>query len=321
MTKGEARTPKTGMPQEETEKHSFPHQGLAAAGHGAGQELDETVTVYRPNMRHELGLFQTWAVMSRNVWTSRELIWQLFKRDFLAVYKKSFLGFAWIFIMPIAGVISWIFLRKSGVLKPGNVGIPYTAYVLVGTSMWGFFMRLFQAASSSLHSGRALVMQVSFPHEALLFKQAAQQVATFAIAFVLNIAVLLVYRITLSWWILAFPLVAFPLFLFATAFGLVVAMISIVAVDVERVINMGMGFLMYLTPVIYASSGKPALVQSINRWNPLTHLVCSCRDIVVYGRLYDTNGYLWSSAVAFVLFLIAWRMFYVGEQKLIERMI
>jgi ABC-type polysaccharide/polyol phosphate export permease len=58
-------------------------------------------------MRHELGLFRTWAVMARNVWGARELIWQLFKRDLLAGYKKSFIGMAWLFISPLMGIVSW----------------------------------------------------------------------------------------------------------------------------------------------------------------------------------------------------------------------
>ena len=56
------------------------------------------VTIYRPNQRHELGFLQTWVVMSRNVIRSRELIWQLFRRDFLAGFKKSFLGKAWLLL-------------------------------------------------------------------------------------------------------------------------------------------------------------------------------------------------------------------------------
>ena len=98
------------------------------------------ITVYRPNMRHELGLFRTWGVMGRNVWNARELIWQLFKRDFLAGYKKSFVGLAWVFIAPLLGIVSWVFLQMTGMLQPGDVGIPYPAYVMIGTSMWGLFM-------------------------------------------------------------------------------------------------------------------------------------------------------------------------------------
>ncbi|PIE34921.1 hypothetical protein CSA56_06280 [candidate division KSB3 bacterium] len=139
--------------------------------------LNSTITVYRPNQRHELGFFQTWIVMARNVIRSKELIWQLFKRDLLAGYKKSFLGMTWIFVSPIMAIISWVFLQKTGMLNPGDVGIPYPAYVLLGSSMWGLFMGFYTAARGTLKAGAGFIMQVNYPHEALLFKQMAQQLA------------------------------------------------------------------------------------------------------------------------------------------------
>ena len=277
--------------------------------------------MYRPNMRHELGFLQTWAVMSRNVWDSRELIWQLFKRDFLAVYKKSFIGFTWAFLSPLLGIVSWVFLQKTGMLNPGDVGIPYPAYVLIGSSMWGLFMGFYTSAATTLSAGQALVMQVNYPHEALLFKQTAQYLAGFAIGFVMNIVVLLLFRVVPTWGLLIFPLVALPLFFLGSAIGLIASMISIVAVDINRTLNVGMGLLMWVTPVIYSNKIENPFVQAAIKWNPLTYLVCSCRDIVIYGRLYDVSGYFISAAVAFGLFLISWRLFFVSEHQIVERMI
>lgn len=98
------------------------------------QDVSQQIRVYKPNQRHELGVFQTWRIMAQNMVRARELIWQLFKRDLLAGYKKSFLGFTWLFISPILGIVSWVFLQQAGVLETGELGIPYPAYVLVGTS-------------------------------------------------------------------------------------------------------------------------------------------------------------------------------------------
>jgi lipopolysaccharide transport system permease protein len=283
--------------------------------------MSDTITIYRPNMRHELGFFATWALMSRNVWQARELIWQLFKRDFFAAYKKSFVGKAWLFISPLMGIISWSFLQLSGVLKPGDVGIPYPAYVLVGSSMWGLFMGLYYAASGTLSAGSSLIMQVNFPHEVMLFKQVAQHLAGFLIAFVMNLVVLLCFGVIPSWGTLLLPVVALPLFFLGAAMGLMMAMIGVVAGDVSRFVDMGMAFLMYLTPIIYSAKTTSPLVQTIIHWNPLTYLVCSCRDIMIYGRLYSPTGYFISAGISLLLFMISWRLFYVSEDKLVERMI
>jgi lipopolysaccharide transport system permease protein len=272
-------------------------------------------------MRHELGLFRTWAVMGRNIWSARELIWQLFKRDFFAAYKKSFLGIAWVVITPIMGIVSWVFLQKTGMLQPGDVGIPYPAYVLIGTTMWGLFMGFYGSARATLSAGGGLVMQVNYPHEALLFKQTAQHLANFTIRLVFILLVLLAFKVVPHWGLLLFPLVALPVFFLGAAIGLIVSMIAVVAVDLNRGINTAMGLLIWLTPIIYSRDVASPFVRNAIKWNPLTHLVCSCRDIVLYGRLYDTTGYFICAGIAFFLFLISWRLFYVSEHKLIERMI
>ncbi len=285
------------------------------------KESRQKITIYRPNQRHDLGFFKTWAVMAKNIINSRELIWQLFKRDFFASYKKSFIGISWIFIAPIVGIVSWVFLQKTGMLHPGDMEIPYPVYVLIGTSMWGLFMGFFNAANETLSAGQALVMQVNYPHEALLFKQTAQHLANFIITFVMNIVVLLAFKIIPSWKIIFFPLVVLPLFFLGAAIGLFTSMISIVAIDLSKIINMGMGLMMWITPVIYSDKIENPIVQTIIKWNPLTYLVCSLRDIIIYGRLYDVTGYLICAGLSFFLFMISWRLFYVSEDRIIERMI
>ena len=283
--------------------------------------MSDVLTIYRPNQRHELGFVATWVVMARNVWRARELIWQLFKRDFFAAYKKSFVGKAWIFISPLMGIVSWTFLQMSGMLKPGDVGIPYPAYVLVGTSMWGLFMGFYYAASGTLYAGQDLILQVNFPHEALLFKQVAQTLATFVITFAMNIVVLLCFGVAPSWGALLLPLVALPLFFLSSGLGLIMSMIGVVAMDVNRFFDLALSFTMYVTPVIYSSKVGNGILQTIIHWNPLTYLVCSCRDMIIYGRLYEPTGYALAAAFALVVFLTAWRLFYLTEDKIVERML
>lgn len=279
-----------------------------------------SITVYRPNQRHALGFLATWSVMTRNIIASRELIWQLFKRDFLAAYKKSFLGIAWIFIMPVVGIASWVFLQKTGLLKPGDVGIPFPAYVLVGTSMWGLFVGFYDSASRALKNGKELITQVNFPHEALVFKETAQHLAGFLIVIATNIVVLVAFGIVPSWKTMFLPAVALPLFMLGAAIGLVVSMIGVVAVDVGNTVTVLIGLLMYGTPILYGNRVPGALIQTVSRWNPLTYLVCSCRDLVIWGRLYEPREYYLCSFLSFILFALAWRLFYVAEHRLVEKM-
>ena len=282
---------------------------------------ERDIVVRRPNQRHQLGWFRTWAVMMRNVWGARYLIWQLFKRDFLASYKKSFISFTWIFITPLLGILSWVLLQRTGLLVPGETPIPYPAYVLIGTTMFGLFLELFKGASMTLTAGATLVMQVNYPREALLFQQVAHQLAKFLIALVVNLIVLALFGVMPTWGIFLFPFVALPLFLLAAALGLIASMFAVVAVDLSNTLTMGMGLLLYATPIIYARDVPSPFIQTLVKWNPLTYLVCSARDIIITGELYSPVGYAICSGISVALFFLSWRLFFVSEQRLVERIL
>jgi lipopolysaccharide transport system permease protein len=293
------------------------------AGSVKGQAMQsERVSVYRPNERHETGYFRTWAVMIRNILTSRDLILQLFRRDFVGGYKKSFLGLSWLVVAPLMGIVSWVFFQKTGVLAPGDVGVPYVVYVMVGSTMWGFFMGMFSAAQRTLAAGSDLIQQIKYPHEVLLFQQAAQQLVNSLIALAGNLVIMLFFGVVPCWTTILLPAVLLPLFLLAAGIGLVAAMVAVVAFDLSRATNMALGLLMFVTPIIYAPdrmTGK--WVSTLVHWNPLTHLVCSARDVVLYGRLFDPVGYAVAAVFGFVVFMLCWRLFYVCEDKLVERMV
>lgn len=84
---------------------------------------------------------------------------------------------------------------------------------------------------------------------------------------------------------------------------------------------MAMGLFMYITPVIYSDKVESQLALTIIKWNPSTYLVCSARDIIIYGKLYNAPGYFICAGLSFLLFMISWRLFYVSEDRIIERMI
>ncbi|MBM3256619.1 MAG: hypothetical protein FJZ04_04100 [Candidatus Moranbacteria bacterium] len=281
----------------------------------------QNIIIYESNQRQKISFLRSLLIMVRNIRASRELIWQLFKRDFMAVYKKSFLGMGWLFISPVIGIISWVLMNATGILNPGDTGIPYPAYVLLSTSIWGLFMGFYGAAAGTLGAGGGFIMQVKYPHEALLMKQVAQHVAGFLIGFLMNIVVLLYFNIVPSWQIVLFPIVALPLFFLGSGIGLIVGVISVVAGEISRIVDAFFGFLIFLTPVIYAPNFSSPFLQAVMKWNPLTYLVGAVRDTIIYGRIDNLDRFLYATAFSLVVFIISWRLFYVSEEKVIEKMI
>ncbi|MEQ9299474.1 MAG: ABC transporter permease [Cyclobacteriaceae bacterium] len=278
-------------------------------------------TRYYPNQRFDIGFFAIWSIMFHNIRRSRFLIYQLLKRDLFAQYKKSFVGIGWALITPIFAILSWLLMRMTGILNPGELDIPYPVYILMGATCWRYFASMIDAGARTLSAGKDLIQQVNYPHEVIFFQQLLLKNIDFLISFIivnLAIALLGVYP---SWKIIFLPLVMIPCMALGSSVGLLLAIIGVVAVDVTRFVNSIIGFLIYTVPIIYSDKVESELLQFVNKYNPLTYLVCSMRDLVLFGNLYEWRVFIVVSVVSILILIFVLKTFYVLENKIIERMI
>ncbi|MBI5118005.1 ABC transporter permease [Candidatus Poribacteria bacterium] len=280
---------------------------------------DSKGVIYYPNQRAEASLLKTFLVVLGNIVEGRELIWQMFKRDFFVVYRRSILGYFWILAGPVTGIITWVFMNYAGILHPGEVGMPYPVFVLLGSQMWGLFIGFYKSAAESLGSGSGLMKQIKFEHEVLLVKQAGLVVANFFITLAVVFLVMVIFRVVPPWQAVFFPVVILPLFFLGAAMGIVVSVFASVISDTARIVGEFIGFLMYITPVIYTTDFRHPLLKLLVKWNPLSYLIAASRDILTVGSIQQFNGYLVVSALTIVLFLTALRLFYVSEPLVAEK--
>jgi len=284
------------------------------------ESASEKVVVYSPRQREEMGWIETWLIQFRNIGTAKEMIWQLFHRDFFKSYRKSFIGIGWIIVSPLLGIISWVFMAFSGVLKPGDLGIPYPIYVLMGSAFWGLFMSFYTAGSTILSEGNGIILQVNYPHDALLVKTAAMALANFALVFAVNLVIFILAGYPPDWKTILLPIAIVPLFCAGTALGLVVGVLQIVIPDLSRIASAIFGAWFFITPIAYSSTTENTLVNQVIKWNPMTYLIAGPRDLVLFGRITDWQPLLLLSGPLLFLFLISCRLFFISEHKVIERM-
>ena len=99
----------------------------------------------------------------RDLWTFRELMVQLARRDISVHYKQTIIGGAWAVIRPLAtvAILSIVFSRVAKLQADGDV--LYPLYVLAGMMAWQFFASILGESSNSLVNNANLVSKVYFP--------------------------------------------------------------------------------------------------------------------------------------------------------------
>ncbi len=283
--------------------------------------MPSKITVYEAHQRRKVGLFAAVRMMVIDVVCCRELIWQLFKRDFLMQYKKSFLGVGWILLAPLIGFASWVFMNAAGVLKPGDMVFPYPAFVLISTTLWGFFASSVLAASRTLKSGKGFIDQVHYPHHTMLVKELLQAYVNFLISFVFVTVLLMCFNVNLSVVYYATPLLVLPMMILAAALGLSLSIVNVVSMDIDKSIGYLLNFLMFLTPVVYTADNKTGIVKAVLTCNPMTYLHGCARDLIVFGHTDNVDVFIGLSLAALLFLLVSMKWFYVAEEKVIEKMI
>ena len=257
--------------------------------------------------------------MAKELVTSRELALALFRRDMMAQFRQSVFGYGWLFFPPIATTLVWIFLNRSGVVRVAETGMPYPAFVMIGTLLWQAFLDSLTKPINSLNAARPMLIKLNFPRIAPVIAGLGETLLMSAIRLVLLIPVFLLLGITPSWTFVLFPLPFCALILLGTALGSFLTPIGLLYSGVGRAIGVLGQFAMYATPVVYPMATL-GLLGFLNRWNPVTYLIETGRATLVGGPFDYVILSLGISMLAVVLLLLGWAIFHITVPRIIERM-
>ena len=70
--------------------------------------------------------------------------------------------------LPLANAAVWLFLNGSGIVTPGDTGLPYPVYVFAGTMLWSVFMDAANAPLQQTTAAKPMLAKINFPCEALI---------------------------------------------------------------------------------------------------------------------------------------------------------
>lgn len=262
---------------------------------------------------------KVWGEMSGELWRSRELMWRLFVRDFIAKYKQSILGVSWAVIMPLMVVGVFVFLNRSGILNVGETGVPYPLYALIGLTVWQVFSGGLTACSGAIVAGGSMVSKVNFPKEALVVAAFGQVIIETLVRVVLLAIAFAMYQVSPSWTVVLVPFVLLPMLFLTLGLGLLFSLLNVLTRDVGNILTLGTTFLMFMTPVVYPAPAE-GLFADITVYNPLAPLVGAARDMVLTGHLKQPVMYAWASGLSGVFLLFSWRLFHMVEPRMAERL-
>lgn len=280
--------------------------------------MSEIITTYEPDNSLKKGYLSIFSEISNEIKKNRWLTYQLFKRDFFALYKQSFIGVLWAFIIPLVSVGTFILLNRSGIFSIGDINVPYPIYAILGMAFWQLFSTGLITSSNSLVKAGSMITKINFSKKSLVIASAGQSIVSFLIQLTLVIILFIYYKIAPSTAILLIPLFMIPIMLLTLGLGFIFSLLNGIVRDIGNILSILMTFLMFLTPILYAKPTTGILAR-ITNYNPLYYLTSVPRELVLTGTITEWKGFLISSAISIIIFVICLIVFHLTETRVAER--
>lgn len=253
----------------------------------------------------------------RQVVYLRDLLRELVARDMKIRYKRSFLGFAWSMLNPLAQLLVLGFVFHT--VLPLNIP-NYTAFLFIGLLVWSWFQSALLLATGAIVDNAELIRRPAFPSTIL----PVVSVTTHLVHFLLALPILLIFLAAsgapLTAALFMLPVVIALQYAFTLGIAYLVAKLYVSFRDTQYLLGIVLLLGFYLSPVFYSVDLIPAQYQMIYQLNPMMHLLGAYRDILLYGILPDFSELVVLSGMAAVSFCVGYVIFQRARPRFVQEL-
>lgn len=255
-----------------------------------------------------------------DIYSSRYLAKQLAIRDIKAQYRQSYFGIIWAFITPLTTAFVWVFLSHTGTIKLTDTGVPYSLFAFVGTLIWSIIKEAINAPISNTNAAKGIISKINFPKEALIVSGIYKLLFNSAIKFVMLFGFLFFYEVGFHSSLIWLPIVLLGILMFGTAIGLLITPIGMLYKDVSKVINLGLTFIMYITPVVYVIPKDAGLMKTLMELNPLTAIIVTAKDVAFGTEPVYLTYFMILMACSLPVFCLGLLFYRISIPIIVERL-
>ncbi len=258
------------------------------------------------------------------VWRYRDLLWLFVRRDFVAQYRQTILGFFWHVIQPILTTLMFllVFGRIANISTDG-IEPPFLFY-MAGITVWNYFSVVLTAISTTFITNAPIFGKVYFPRLVLPLSVAASNIVKFGIQFGLLLIFMIWYAFkghpihVTGYWLLI-PVLLILMAGIGLGLGIIISALTTKYRDLNILMAFAVQLAMYATPVGYPLS---YLKNKSYRWlieiNPMSSVVEAFRYAVFGKGTLDLHGLTYSAIFMFVSLFVGILVFNKVEKTFMD---
>ena len=238
----------------------------------------------------------------------RDLFFTLTVHRIKVRYKQSVLGIAWAVLQPLTLMIIYTIIF-SYVAKIQTGDTPYALFAFSALLPWTCFATGLSNATHGLVSNAQLVTKVYFPREILPLTYVCAALFDFLVASSVLAAMMIYYRVQLTWNALYIIPILLLLVIFIIATSLIFSATQVRFRDVGVALGLLLQLWMFASPVVYPLSAIPQRIRLLYELNPLVGIIENFRRVLLQGIGPDFRSLAISAFISIVLLFAAYIYF------------
>ncbi len=251
----------------------------------------------------------------KELYKRKDLLTYLITSGLKAQYRNTYLGYTWWILDPLLMGIVYYFLRVVILNMEGdNIG----AFLIIGLVAWKWVAATVSSSAKSISGRAGVITQVYLPKAIFPFGSNLTQLINFTFGLVVIALFLAFYRIIPGPELLWLPLVMIVQFLFLSAISLVVGYYCTFIRDIDNVLNHVMRLWFYASPVVWEADRLPEQYSFIVNANPVSAILISYRNILMYGTGPELQKLLLLGIFSFAVTVYMIYFYYLNEHKIIK---
>lgn len=224
----------------------------------------------------------------RSLFRHFALVWQMAKRDVIGRYRGSFIGLLWSFFNPLlmlaiyTFVFGYIFKSHWAGQKEGHAA--FAVILFAGLNINAMFTECANRAPTLIVENTNFVKKVVFPLETLAWSTLGSALFHLAVSTVVLLSIAVFANGGLPWTVVLFPAVLLCFVPFLVGIMWLFASLGVFLRDLKQAVGIITMAMMFLAPIMYPRAVIPEPYREWMLLNPLTLVVESAQDVLVWGR-------------------------------------
>lgn len=247
----------------------------------------------------------------KNLYRYREYLKTSVKKEVRGKYKNSFLGVLWSFLNPLLQIMVYAIVFP---LILQNKQENYVIFLCCGLIPWTFFASAINRSAFSFVENGNILKKVYFPREIIPISVVTSEAINFLISTLIILAFVIFGGLGITKYIVFYPLVFIAQYIIVLGISLIISSVCVYLRDLQHFIGVALQLLFYAAPVVYAPENIPANYQWILKFNPMTYIIKSYRDIFYNQNMIDINSLLIIILIGILVCIIGY-MIYNKLQK------